>query len=298
MADQTIDKVKKTLWLILVANLVVAAIKIVVGTVINSASLLADGYHSLTDGVSNVIGLVGIKIAAKPVDSDHPYGHHKYEYLTGLFIGGMLFVIVGKVIMQAVTRLFSPVVPLISSESLAALLVTIIINIAVSTYEYRRGKALGSYILRADALHTKSDIYISLGVLFSLVGVKFGAPVIIDPLASFLVAGFILHAGVEIIRSTSDILVDKAIIDTKLIEDIAISFAEVKGVHDIRSRGSKQDVFVDMHILIESDMSVAAAHQLVHAIEDAIRQQFDGHVSVLIHTEPYGARKRSSHSLY
>jgi len=288
MACPTMGRVAKTLWLILFVNLAVAVTKIIIGSAISSTSLVADGYHSLTDGISNVIGLVGVYLASKPEDAAHPYGHGKYEYLTGLFIGGMLFVIVAKVVTQAITRLLDPVTPQISGESLMGLLATIVVNIAVSTYEYRQGKALGSYILQADALHTRSDVYISIGVLGSLFGIKLGAPVILDPLVSLLVAGFILVAGIKIIRDTSNILVDRAAIETSIIADIALAFPEVKGVHDIRSRGSKEAIYVDMHILIEPSMSVAAAHDLVHAIEDAIRERFSDRVSVLIHTEPYG----------
>jgi cation diffusion facilitator family transporter len=97
-------KVRQVLWLILFANLAVAVLKIVVGTFVHSASMTADGFHSLTDGSSNIVGIIGIRLASKPVDEDHPYGHRKFETLAGLFIAGMLFFIGGKIIVEAINR--------------------------------------------------------------------------------------------------------------------------------------------------------------------------------------------------
>ena len=104
MAHQSAQQVKKILWQILLANLFVAIAKVIIGTAIQSASMTADGYHSLTDGASNVVGLIGISLAAKPVDAAHPYGHGKYEFLTSLFIGIMLLIIAGKIGFEAFQR--------------------------------------------------------------------------------------------------------------------------------------------------------------------------------------------------
>ena len=220
MLQQEAKQVKKVLWSILLANIAVAIVKIVIGNMIQSASMAADGFHSLTDGISNVVGLIGITLASKPVDQDHPYGHKKYECISGLFIGGMLLVIAAQITFEAITRILEPVIPQFGIEALAALIVTIIINIVVCVYEYRQGKRLNSYILISDSLHTKSDIYVSLGVLSTLVLLKLGAPPIIDPITSIIVAGFIVNAAIEIIKSTSDILVDKIAVDVDLVKSI------------------------------------------------------------------------------
>jgi cation diffusion facilitator family transporter len=279
--------VKKVLWLILAANFLVALTKVVIGNSIQSASMTADGYHSLTDGISNVVGLIGIAFAAKPVDSDHPYGHKKFEFLTGLFIGGMLLVITVNIILEAIARILEPVTPLFGSSTIAALVATLAINIIVSVYEYKQGQRLNSYILIADSLHTRSDIYVTLGVLLTLLGIKLGAPPLIDPLASIIVAGFIAHAALEIIKSTSDILVDRAAVDLVLIENITLTFPQVKNVHGIRSRGCENALFVDMHIEINPQMSIEEAHELVHQIEAKLKAEINPTIQALIHTEPY-----------
>jgi cation diffusion facilitator family transporter len=296
MLRQTAKQVKKVLWLILFANLSVALVKIIIGSMTQSASMTADGFHSLTDGVSNVVGLIGIGLASKPVDQDHPYGHKKYECITSLFIGGMLLVIAAQIIIEAIARFLEPVVPQFGMETLAALVATIIINIVVCVYEFKQGKRLNSYILISDSLHTKSDIYVSLGVLSTLVLLKLGAPPIIDPITSILVAGFIANAAINIIKSTSDILVDKIAVDEALIRTIAISFEQVIDVHEIRSRGSDGNLFIDMHIVIDAAMSIEAAHELVHAIEEKLKGEIGSHLEVMIHTEPQNDAEMSSFS--
>lgn len=287
MMGSRMKQVRKVLWLILFANLGVAVVKIVAGQLIQSASLTADGFHSMTDGVSNVVGLIGIWFAAQPVDENHPYGHRKYEFVTGLFIGFMLLLIAIFVISEAVGKFVDPVAPDITVESLIALVGTLIVNVFVTLYEYRQGQKLGSPVLISDSLHTRSDVYVSISVLATLLGIKFGLPAIIDPLASLVVAAFIVHAAIEIIRATSDVLVDKAIIDTEKIREIALSFGEIQGVHDIRSRGSEQELYIDMHVLIDPAMEAAESHRLSHAIEDKMREELHDGARVMIHMEPF-----------
>ena len=213
MTANTYKKVSFVLWVILFANFTVALLKIIIGSIIHSASMTADGFHSLTDGSSNIVGLIGIRLASKPVDKDHPYGHRKFEPLTGLFIAGMLFLIGGKIVINAIGSFRNPVVPNITIESLIVLIITLGINIFVSLYEYKVGKKLGSQILISDSMHTRSDIYVSIGVLATLVGVKLGLPPIIDPIASLVVAGFIFYAAYEIFKDNSDVLLDKVAVE-------------------------------------------------------------------------------------
>ncbi len=280
-------KVKLILLIILSANLIVAILKIVMGNIINSTSMTADGFHSLTDGSSNIVGLVGIHFASKPVDEDHPYGHKKFETLSGLFISAMLILIGGKVVLESANRIFNPVVLDITVESLLVLLLTLCINIFVCLFEYRKGKKLNSQILISDSMHTRSDIYISLGVLVSIICIKLGLPSVIDPIVSIVVSGFIFHTAYEIFMYNSSILVDKAVVDTETIRNIVLSFEQVKDIHKIRSRGSESDLHIDMHIMMEPNISVEASHQLIHLIEERIRQDINDNIHLIAHLEPY-----------
>ena len=288
MDQSNYRQIRRILWLILFANFGVAAIKIVVGMLIKSASMTADGYHSVTDGASNVVGLFGIYFASRPVDADHPYGHRKFETMTGIFIAAMLFFIGGKVVFDAFGRFAHPVMPDITWESLISLLFTLGINVFVSQYELKAGRRLNSYILISDSMHTRSDIFVTIGVLVSLIGISLGLPAIIDPIVSLGVAGFILFAAFGILRSASSILVDKAVVGTDKVRAIVEAFDQVKGIHEIRSRGTGDALFIDMHILTDPGMSVKESHELIHHIERHIREQINPNAEVIVHLEPFG----------
>ncbi|MBP1743217.1 MAG: cation diffusion facilitator family transporter [Firmicutes bacterium] len=286
MVNGKYKSISKVLWIILVLNIIVAAAKIAMGTYINSESMTADGFHSLTDGSSNVIGIIGIAAAAKPVDEDHPYGHKKYETLTGLFIVGMLGFLGFKIISEAITKFANPITPEISIQSFIVMLVTLCINIFVTRYEHRKGVELNSTILVSDAMHTKSDIYVTIGVIVTLVAIKLGAPPVVDTIASVVVAGFIFHAAYEIFKSASGILVDCQAVEAERIERIALAQDGVKGVHKIRSRGTADDIYIDMHVQADAHMSLQESHRLMHEIENSIRGELNCDAQVIIHIEP------------
>lgn len=287
MIHDNYKKVKQVLWIILFANLGVALLKIIIGSMIKSASMTADGIHSLSDGSSNIVGIIGITLASKPIDKEHPYGHKKFEVISGMFIGAMLLFLGGNIIIESFSRFKNPVIPSISTISLLALILTLCINIFVCTYEYKIGKKLNSYILVSDSMHTKSDIFVSIGVLITLLGVKLGLPPIIDPIASLVVAGFILYASYEIFKSTIQVLVDTAVIDEELIKNIIRNFEEVKDVHNIRSRGSESEAYVDMHVMVDPNITVEKSHELSHDIEKMVRKNINQNIQVIIHIEPF-----------
>lgn len=287
MTQNYYRKVKQILWVIFGANILVAILKIILGNIIKSASMTADGFHSLTDGSSNIVGLIGLRYASMPIDKDHPYGHSKFETLAGLFISGMLFVISGKIILDALKRFVTPVKPDVTVESIIVLILTLCINIFISIFEYRKGKKYNSMILISDSMHTRSDIYISIGVLFTLVCIKLGVPAVIDPIASLVVSIFILHAAYEIFKENSGVLVDKAAVDNRIIADLVLSFEEVKDLHQVRSRGSKNSLHIDMHIMTEPDLSVEESHRLIHDIEKKLQEEININTQVIAHIEPY-----------
>lgn len=279
-------KVKQVLWIILFANFAVALLKIIIGNQIKSYSMTADGFHSLSDGASNIVGLIGIFFASKPKDKNHPYGHKKFEIITSLFISGMLFVIAIKIILSAVLRIANPVVPAITIESLIALIITLFINIFVCMYEYRIGTKLNSYVLISDSLHTRSDIFVSLGVLVTLVGVKLGFPVIIESIVPIIISAFIIYSAYGIFRPSIGILVDRVAVDEDYIKEIVFEFNEVRDVHNIRSRGSKSSIYIDMHVMVDPFISVEQSHDLTHKIEKQIQEEINENAQVIVHIEP------------
>lgn len=287
MNNNNFNKIKKMLWIILFANIFVAVLKIVIGYIIKSTSLTADGFHSLTDGSSNIVGLVGIQFASKPVDTEHPYGHSKFETLAGLFIAVMLFILGLKIISSSIVNLLHPIAPTVSFTSIAALLITLAINIIVAKYEYQQGRKLNSILLISDSLHTKSDVFISLGVLLTLICIKLGVSPIIDPIASLVVSIFVMHGAYEIFSETSGVLVDQAVVAPEEVKSIIMTFPQVKNVHKIRSRGCNHSIYIDLHLLVEPLMSIENSHILMHDIEAKLCLALQKSVQAYIHLEPF-----------
>ena len=172
-----IRQIRAVLWTVLALNVLVAVAKMAWGLVSGSVAMLADGFHSMFDGVSNIVGLVGMGMAARPADRDHPYGHGKYETYASAAIGAMLVFAAYRVGSAAVERLrHGGEGPNVTAMSFAVMIGTLAINITVTLWERRAGKRLNSSILVADASHTSSDVFVSLGVILGLVLVRHGLP--------------------------------------------------------------------------------------------------------------------------
>lgn len=280
-------KIKNVLILILFINIAVALAKLLYGLHIKSASMVADGFHSLSDSSGNIVGLVGIYLASKPQDEEHPYGHKKFETFSSIFISVMLFVVSYTILKEAYGRLLNPVEPKITLDSFIIMITTLLLNIFVFAYEYRQGINLKSDILVSDSLHTKSDIYVSVSVLITLIALKLGIPPYIDPLMSIAISIFIVKAGIEIIKHSSDILCDRIVIDSEKIRDIALSVKGVLSCHQIRSRGREDDINIDMHIMVDPNENIKDAHYIADQLEEKLKKEIPGVTEVIVHIEPY-----------
>jgi cation diffusion facilitator family transporter len=278
-------QIRRVLLYILVLNWAVAAAKLIYGWLTRSASMSADGFHSLSDGLSNIIGLLGIWIASRPIDESHPYGHRKYETLTSIGISAILFLACLNVVREGVLRFLRPVLPEVNWGSFAVMGGTLTINLLVMTYEARKGRLLKSDVLLSDALHTRADILTSASVIVTLIGVRLGYA-ILDPIVSLVIAGFIAYAAVDILREGSRVLSDGVAIQTDEIERAVLGIEGVKECHQIRSRGRQDDIHIDLHVLVDPRMHVDKAHRLSYAIEDKMKSEFHGVTDVVVHIEP------------
>ncbi|MDQ1275626.1 MAG: hypothetical protein QG610_1201, partial [Euryarchaeota archaeon] len=198
-------KVQRVLTFVLFLNLAVAFAKIVYGTLSGALSMTADGYHSLFDGVSNIVGIIGSFIAARPPDKEHPYGHQKYETVASIFISLLLLYVGFEIFRNALDRFLIRSVPEVTAISFLIILGTMCINYLVTRYEHGQGLALKSQVLIADSQHTKSDIYVSLSVIVSLAAVKLGFP-LLDPLIALLISLIIFRIGFRIMKENSEVL--------------------------------------------------------------------------------------------
>lgn len=287
------QKIRRVLIYILLLNWGVSVAKLIYSGVIRSVSMKADGFHSFSDGASNIIGLIGIWVASRPIDQNHPYGHKKYETLTSVAISALLFFVCFNVIREGIARFIDPVIPEVNLNAFLVMIVTMAVNIFVMVYENKKGKELKSDVLISDALHTRSDILTSASVIITLMAIKLGIPVV-DPIASLLIAIFIGYAAVQILRESARVLSDGAAIPIREIERVVLAIKGVKECHRIRSRGRADDIHIDLHILVDWKMDVHRAHHLSYAIENKIKRDFRGVTDVVVHMEPMETERNKS----
>ncbi len=285
--EEHYNRIKRVLIWILILNWAVAGAKILYGLLTHCASMAADGFHSLADGASNIVGLIGISLASQPRDADHPYGHKKYETFFSLCIAGLLAIVCLELIQEGIKRIYNPVIPKIDSISFVVMLVTLSINFLVMNYEYKKGQLLQSDILVSDSMHTRADIFTSLSVIITLILIKSGYPTFLDPIVTIIIALFIARAAFRIVQQSSRVLCDTAVIvDVKRIVDIVLSIEGVKTCHKIRTRGRPDDIYIDLHVQVNPGMHIDKAHKISYMIEEAIKKNIPEVTDVVVHMEP------------
>lgn len=279
-------EIQRVLLIVLALNWIVAIAKVIFGIMSRSASMTADGFHSFSDGASNIIGLIGIAFAFRPKDDNHPYGHKKLETFFSLGIAFFLGLTCFELIEQGIRRLNNPSIPDVSIFSFIIMTATMIINILVMRYERTKGKELSSDILISDSMHTRSDILTSCSVIVSLFAVKLGFPML-DAISSLVIALFIAYGAYEIIRDGCRTLCDEIVIkDTSKIENVVLSVKGVKACHKIRSRGRKDDINLDLHVHLEPSLPLEKTHKISHEIELEVKKNFNEISEIIIHVEP------------
>lgn len=285
--DARTAKVRRVLIVVLALNIGVALAKLVWGLFTNSVAMQADGFHSLFDGASNVVGLVGMSFAAQPADRDHPYGHGKYETYASAAIAGMLVFAAYRVGSSAIAQLTGGAGETrVDAISFAVMLGTLAVNIGVTTWEHREARRLGSEVLAADASHTRSDILVSLGVIVSLGLVRAGYREA-DGIVALFVAGAIAYTAWGVFKHASATLSDSARLSTDDVAGVVRSVAGVLGCHHIRTRGSEWAVYVDLHIQVDASRTVADGHRIAEEVERRIAAEFSQVADVIAHLEPF-----------
>ena len=288
-SELTSDGVRRVLWITLGLNVAVSAAKIVVGKMSGSMSMVADGYHSLTDGANNIAGLVITSFAYAPPDEGHPYGHRKFETAATLAIAVALLSVAYHLIAEALERSSATVVPDIGPLAWTVMLGTLAVNMFVASYEAREGRRLQSSYLLADSTHTRSDIYVTFGVIASFAGARAGA-VWMDGLVSIGIALFIAYLGVQILIGSFHTLTDRAVIPTETLSPLVLAVPGVVDCREIRTRGGPGAVYVDLIVHVDGSMALRDAHDVADWIEAALMMHRPEIVDVVVHLEPAGKR--------
>lgn len=292
MQPQTVQtyqaQVKRITWLGAICNVLLAALKIALGKLGASQALLADGIHSLTDLLTDLAVLWGANFWSEPADEKHPYGHSKLEALVTFLIGGALFAVGVRMLVSSALSFQEPSLRfswyLVLAAGLSVVLKEILYRVTL-----RKGTRLNSPALCANAWHHRSDALSSLPVLgVLLLGRVAPEWTFLDGLGGLLVSLMILYAAWQILRPAFDALVDRGLAPEKLAEvrAVALAIPGVDCVHALRSRVNGITVFLDMHILVDKDMTVYNGHKLAHRVRDEIVGRC-GVTDVLVHVEPF-----------
>jgi cation diffusion facilitator family transporter len=285
-------RIARVLWAILGLNLVVAVAKLVYGFRSGAIAIQADGIHSLLDASSNVLGLVGISVASRPPDANHPYGHRKYETFAALGVAMMMLFGCQQLAREALDRWRHPAIPHVGAEGFAIMIATLLVNVVVVRYEQRQGRELRSELLTSDSAHTLSDVFATVLVLVSMVASRLGLGWA-DLAAAGIIVLLILRAGFVILAGTLSTLGDERRLPPLEVERVAALEVGVHEVHNVRSRGPADDIHLDLHVLVDPATPLAEAHELGHRVEQRLRDRWPGVTDVVVHVEPALPRERA-----
>ena len=275
-------------------NLLLLAFKFVAGIVAGSAAMVADAVHSLSDAVTDAVVLLFVHISEKPQDKTHDYGHGKYETLAGVVVGFVLFAVGLGIVYGGLAK----VLVWARGEQLAvpgrlafwAALVSIALKESIFRYTLRQSVVLKSQALEANAWHHRSDALSSVGTALGIGGaIFFGEKwAVLDPLASSVVGLFIVRVSVSLLRGGIGDLTEQSLPDAVEQEMLQLA-ASVEGVrepHDLRTRRIGSHYAVELHILVDGNISLRQAHEKASRVEDLLRERYGEDTHVVVHVEP------------
>ena len=289
MSGRALDRsaaVRRVLGGLLVANIAVLIAKTVIGTVAGSLAVMGDALHSSVDAVYNVLGLIVMRVAARAPDEEHPYGHGKFETLGALGLCVFLSITCFELLRSAISRLATGGQTVqITDLGLVLLLATLATNVFVAWYENRRGQQLASELLIADAAHTRTDVFITIGVLIGVLLSRQGY-MWVDPVVAIVVALLIVRVAYQILQRTVPVLVDERAIPEPTIRQSAQAVEGVVSAYRIRSRGGNAGSrYAEVTIAVDPNANVAAAHAIADAVEEKLKKELELE-EVTVHVEP------------
>jgi len=282
--DLTEKHALRVTWFGLFANLILAIAKGFIGTIAHSSALIADAGHSVSDLFSDSITLWAVHMAGVPKDKNHPYGHGKFETV-GTFIVAIFLLLTGVgVAWHVLNKIDTPEVP----GTVALWMAAIAICFKEALFHVTRmiGRRSGSRVLLANAWHHRSDAISSMAALVGIGGAQWGIP-LMDPIAGVLVAGLIIKTGIDIGYESIRELTDETV-EEEVISELGHILAEIDGVdhfHEMRARRMGPQLLVDLHIEVDSMMSISAAHQVAERVRLSILDELPAVNEVLVHVD-------------
>jgi cation diffusion facilitator family transporter len=291
---------KLTLWGSLV-NFLLLVFKFVAGFVGNSAAMIADAVHSLSDFITDIIVILFVRVSSMPKDENHHYGHGKYETLATAIIGVVLFAVGVGILVNAVETIIDffhgKELAAPNIWALGAAAVSIVFKEALYQYTVYKGKNLNSNAVMANAWHHRSDALSSIGTLLGISGAMFLGEKwrVLDPIAAFLVSIFILKVAIELTKASLEELLEKSLPKKtqEKILNIIHSFPEVKSPHNLRTRHIGSNMAIEFHIRMDGNLSLNEVHEITKRMENALKAEFGPLTHIGIHMEPINHEKES-----
>ena len=277
-----------------VINVVLLLFKFVAGIIGHSAAMLADAVHSLSDFVTDVIVLVFIRISGKPQDKSHDYGHGKYETLAMTLIGVALLLVALGILNSGAMKiklwLDGEQLEAPGTIALWAALLSVVLKEGVYRYSMIKARQLNSPAVEANAWHHRSDALSSVGTAIGIGGAIFLGQrwTVLDPIASLVVGAFIVKVAVDLLHRGIDDLMEHSLPED-VEEEILRIVGELKGVvdpHDLRTRKIGNHYAIELHILMDGDITLREAHNKASEVEDLLRARYGEHTHVAVHVEP------------
>ena len=281
------------------SNAVLFLVKIIIGTITSSISVTADAMNNLCDAGSSVITMFGFKIAGKPADAKHPYGHARMEYISGLIVSGLILLMGFELMKTAVTGLIEPSLPDFGTITVVVLAAAIIVKLYVFFYNRKYGKAIDSAAMQATAADSLGDAFATAAVLISAIVSRFTGFIYLDAICGIAVSGFIFVAGFRSARETVSPLLGQppSAEFVKKVEEIAYSEPLVIGLHDmiVHDYGPGR-VMVSLHCEVSSEVSVITLHEAIDGVEARIMSELN--CMATIHMDPVDLKDEVLSSLH
>jgi cation diffusion facilitator family transporter len=272
----------------ILSNFTLISVKLVAGMVTGSVSLLAEAIHSLMDLAAAVIAFFSVRIADKPADEMHPFGHGKAENISGAVEGALIFIAAAIIIREAIKRLIGGASLEMLDIGIGIMAASIVINVLVSRYLLRVARKTDSLALEADAYHLTTDVITMAGVLAGLIIVRLTGLMILDPIVAIIVALLIVKAAFDITRKSFGGLMDRRLPEEEeniIKSTINEHSGQLVNFHGLLTRKSGSDRYIELHMVMPGDMSVQEAHEICDHLEQDIAQKLP-QAKVTIHIEP------------
>lgn len=275
------------------SNAVIIFLKIIAGVVSGSISIISEAIHSFSDFLASILTFFAVSRSSEPADKEHPFGHGKYEDMSGFIEGGLIVFAGLYIIYEAVKKLiFGYDLKTEPTIGIYVMAFAVIANFIVSSYLFYVAKKADSVSLYADAEHLRTDIFSSMGVLLGLVLIKYTGYSIFDPIIALIVAFVIMKAGYSISKDTLNNLLDGSLptSDIKKIENILENNSVIKGYKNIKARKVGHCKDVEITVFFNPDLKISECHKVCDDIENAIERELEK-VTIVIHPEPVELEK-------